>query len=147
FHALCRFRLARRGGANSRWIRTLVSPPRSTILKLGRNNCSLWAHRHCSGLNFNHLFICDELKARPEYVPMSETSNTKLIEMAAEIVSAYVTNNSMPTAELPSLLQSVHSALGKMSNPTVTEAYKVEKLKPAVPIKKSIQDDFIVCLD
>src|SRR5215212_3674167 len=67
------------------------------------------------------------------------------IELAADIVSAYVSNNSLPTSELPALLNAVHTALaatakGQMQEPTPA-------LVPAVPIKKSITPDFIVCLD
>jgi predicted transcriptional regulator len=78
---------------------------------------------------------------------MRETSKSDLIGMAAEIVSAYVANNSLPTAELPSLLQNVHDALNKMSNPAATEAPEAEERKPAVPIKKSVTDDYIISLE
>ena len=73
------------------------------------------------------------------------TSGGKLIGLTASIVSAYVSNNSVPSADLPALIGQVHSALvrvsggdGEISN---------EPLKPAVSVKKSITPDFIVCLE
>ena len=74
---------------------------------------------------------------------MSETEN--YIELAADIVSAYVSNNSVPASDLPSLIQEVHAALAQvMSGSTVPEA---EAPKPAVPAKKSVTNEFIVCLE
>ncbi|HEX4768164.1 MAG TPA: MucR family transcriptional regulator [Lichenihabitans sp.] len=69
-----------------------------------------------------------------------------LMEMAAEIVSAYVRNNSVPAGELPQLLQSVHGSLGSIVNGPKSEPVK-EPQQPKVPIKKSVTDDFIVCLE
>ena len=69
----------------------------------------------------------------------------KYIELAADIVSAYVSNNSLPTSELPALLGSIHAAL------TATAMGQVEEpkiaLTPAVSIKKSVTPDYLVCLD
>ena len=78
---------------------------------------------------------------------MSEQQNTPYyIELAAEIVSAFVSNNSVPAAELPALIGNVHDALNRI---TVGSTQKVEETKqpPAVPVKKSVQPDYIVCLD
>ena len=68
------------------------------------------------------------------------------IGMAAEIVAAYVTHNSVPTGELPALLRSVHETLASLASgpPAFPEP---DVLKPAVPIKKSVHDEFIVCLE
>jgi predicted transcriptional regulator len=74
---------------------------------------------------------------------MTDTMN--YIELAAEIVSAYVSNNSVPASDLPSLLSEVHSALVRVST-GVTVAVP-EAAKPAVPPKKSITNDYIVCLE
>jgi predicted transcriptional regulator len=77
---------------------------------------------------------------------MSENLNTSnYIELAADIVSAYVSNNSVPSGELPALISEVHTALmrvggGKVEAPT-------EAPKPAVPLKKSITPDYIICLE
>jgi predicted transcriptional regulator len=74
---------------------------------------------------------------------MADTLN--YIELAAEIVSAYVSNNSVPASDLPSLLSDVHSALVRVSTGAAVVA--PEAAKPAVPPKKSITNDYIVCLE
>ena len=68
-----------------------------------------------------------------------------LIELTAEVISAYVTQNSVPTAQLPDLIAVVHGAL-KMLGQQPTEPASQE-LRPAVPIKTSITPDFLVCLE
>ena len=74
---------------------------------------------------------------------MPDTVN--YIELAAEIVSAYVSNNSVPASDLPGLLGDVHSALMRVSSGAAAAA--PEAAKPAVPPKKSITNDYIVCLE
>jgi predicted transcriptional regulator len=72
-------------------------------------------------------------------------SSPNFIELAANIVSAYVSNNSLPATELPSLLNTVHAAITK-SVQRPNEEPKVS-LTPAVPVKKSVTPDYIVCLE
>jgi predicted transcriptional regulator len=74
---------------------------------------------------------------------MTDTLN--YIELAAEIVSAYVSNNSVPASDLPGLLNEVHSALMRVSNGAAVAA--PEAAKPAVPPKKSITNEYLVCLE
>jgi predicted transcriptional regulator len=74
---------------------------------------------------------------------MSESTNH--VELAAEIVSAYVSNNSVPSGELPSLLSDVHAAIVRVA--TGAQPVVVEAAKPAVPPKKSITSDYIICLE
>ena len=77
---------------------------------------------------------------------MAETSaQAPHIELAADIVSAYVSNNSVPLAELPNLIRDVHSALMRVTEQAAP--VEAEPLKPAVPVKKSITPDYIVCLE
>src|SRR5881275_2338167 len=79
--------------------------------------------------------------------PMSELQNTpNAIELAADIVSAFVSNNSVPATELPALIGSVHEALNRVAGSS-TEQPKEEPKEPAVPIKKSVTPDYIVCLE
>ncbi len=74
---------------------------------------------------------------------MTDTNKSELLILAASIVSAHVANNSVTADSLPSLISSVYSALyGLGSEPVV-----VEELRPAVPIKKSVFADYIVCLE
>jgi predicted transcriptional regulator len=72
-------------------------------------------------------------------------SGGTFIELTAEIVSAYVSNNSVPAADLSSLINQVHTALTRVSSGQ-TELPS-EPLKPAISVKKSIAPDFIVCLE
>ena len=74
---------------------------------------------------------------------MSESNNH--IELAAEIVSAYVSNNSVPATELAALLGDVHAAIVRVSSGVVVAAPEVAK--PAVAPKKSITNDYIICLE
>ena len=69
-----------------------------------------------------------------------------VVEMATEIVSAYVRNKSVPVSELPTLLQSVHESLGKILSGSKPEPAK-EPPQPKVPIKKSITNEYLVCLE
>jgi predicted transcriptional regulator len=70
----------------------------------------------------------------------------ELIEIAAEVVSAYVSNNPLPATELPNLIRSVHGALAGLGSAPVVEV-KAEKPVPAVNPKKSIFEDHIICLE
>ncbi len=74
---------------------------------------------------------------------MSEANNH--IELAAEIVSAYVSNNSVPASELATLLGDIHSAIVRVS--TGVAVVVPEVAKPAVSPKKSITNDYIICLE
>jgi predicted transcriptional regulator len=74
-----------------------------------------------------------------------ESGNDNYIELTADIVSAYVSNNSVQAGDIPSLINQVHSALMRVS--TVQSDTPAEPLKPAVPVKKSITPEYIVCLE
>ncbi len=67
------------------------------------------------------------------------------IELAADIVSAYVSNNSVPAGELPSLISEVYNALLRVGSGVAVAP--AEPPKPAVPVKRSVNNDFIVCLE
>jgi predicted transcriptional regulator len=69
----------------------------------------------------------------------------EIIEMTADIVAAYVGHNSVSSSDLPNLIQSVHRALAAVTT-GAAEAAPVPK-EPAVPIKKSITPDYLICLE
>ncbi|HET9717749.1 MAG TPA: MucR family transcriptional regulator [Pseudolabrys sp.] len=72
-------------------------------------------------------------------------SQGNFIELTAEIVSAYVSNNTVPAGEIPGLINQVHAALARVSGkPSDGSA---EPLKPAISVKKSITPEYIVCLE
>jgi predicted transcriptional regulator len=73
------------------------------------------------------------------------TADNDLIDLSADIVSAYVSHNALSVTDLPKLIADVHNALRNLQSPTVAEP--AEELKPAVPVRKSVAPDFIVCLE
>ena len=70
---------------------------------------------------------------------------SEIIEMTTDIVSAYVGNNAIAAADLPSLIQNVHRALAEVASGETVEA--VEPQEPAVSVKKSITPDYLICLE
>ncbi|MEO1198001.1 MAG: MucR family transcriptional regulator [Pseudomonadota bacterium] len=74
-----------------------------------------------------------------------ETQKPELIDLTGDIVAAYVSNNPVPVAELPALIQDIHQALMRLDG-GVPEEPK-EAPKPAVSIKKSITQDYLICLE
>ena len=64
------------------------------------------------------------------------------IQLTANIVSAYVSNNTVPSAEIPALISQVYSALMRVSN-----GVPAEPLKPVVSIKRSITPEYLVCME
>lgn len=71
------------------------------------------------------------------------TSNNDVLGLAADIVTAYVSNNSVSSAELPDVIKTVYSTLNHLGG----NGHAMAASKPAVPIKKSYTDDYIVCLE
>ncbi|MET0531099.1 MAG: MucR family transcriptional regulator [Microvirga sp.] len=76
---------------------------------------------------------------------MSENASSIYIGLAADIVSAYVSNNSVPAGDLPGLISEVHLALARVGNGAAEAS--AEAPKPAIAIKKSITPDYIICLE
>lgn len=68
-----------------------------------------------------------------------------IIELVSDIVSAYVAHNPVPVADLPKLIEKVHTTLREIGGTAVVE--DKPELKPAVAIRKSVTDDHIVCLE
>jgi len=73
------------------------------------------------------------------------SNNTNFIELAADIVSAYVSNNSVAASDLPGLINEVHGALQRITSGV--QEVPAEAPKPAVPVKKSVTADYIICLE
>ena len=77
---------------------------------------------------------------------MSETTgNGNYIQLTAEIVSAYVSNNTVQAGDIPNLINQVHAALTRVSGGSGDSA--IEPLKPAISVKKSITPEHLVCLE
>lgn len=71
--------------------------------------------------------------------------DSSYIELTAQIVSAYVGNNSVPSSEIANLIGQVHAALQRVSGGQMV--MPAEPARPAVPVKRSINSDYIVCLE
>lgn len=74
----------------------------------------------------------------------TEVARYEVLSLTTEIISAHVSNNSVNAEDLPSLIQSVYEKLSELSTPAVE---KTAAAAPAVPIKKSVTDDYIICLE
>jgi predicted transcriptional regulator len=68
----------------------------------------------------------------------------ELLKLTSQIVSSHVSNNAVGMQDLPELIQRVYASLSGLGQPP---AEAKEELRPAVPIKKSVTDDYIVCLE
>ncbi|MCW5723509.1 MAG: MucR family transcriptional regulator [Maricaulaceae bacterium] len=72
-----------------------------------------------------------------------QVDNEELLRMTTDIVASFLTHNSVPQDSIPDLIKSVHGTMADIAG-----AGKVEpKAKPAVPVSKSVADDYIVCLE
>ena len=76
---------------------------------------------------------------------VGEAASQNYIELTADIVSAYVSNNSVSAGDIAGLINQVHSALMRVSAGQVE--VPAEPLKPAISVKKSITPEYIVCLE
>jgi len=68
-----------------------------------------------------------------------------LVTLTADVVSAYVSNNTVVRQDVAAMIGEVHDALVKAARNQTMD--KVEDLKPAVPVRKSISDEFLICLE
>lgn len=73
------------------------------------------------------------------------TDKSELIAMAADIVSAYVGHNSVAPGDVPVLINKVYDALCQASG--AAPAPEAARSEPAVPIKKSLTPDYLICLE
>jgi predicted transcriptional regulator len=76
---------------------------------------------------------------------MTEVAGKSFIDLTANIVSAYLSHNTTPASEIPALISQIHSALLRVSAGR-TEV-PAEPARPAVPLKKSMTPDYLVCLE
>jgi len=74
-------------------------------------------------------------------------SGSSPIELAADVVAAFVANNSVPVSELPALIQAVHMSLKRLAEGPESTAPQVEAKAPAVSIRRSITPDYLICLE
>ena len=77
---------------------------------------------------------------------MAIETDSDFLKLTAQIVAAYVSRNNAAITDLPAVIASVHVALKAAASPEPA-AEPVEALKPAVPVRKSVGHDFIICLE
>ena len=70
--------------------------------------------------------------------------NEELLRMTTDIVASFLTHNSVPAESVPDMIKSIHATIKEISG---GESKPEVKAKPAVPVSKSVQDDYIVCLE
>ena len=80
-----------------------------------------------------------------EAITTAKIADEELLRMTADVVAAYVSNNSLPTQQLGEVISTVYASLRSLDGQKVEAA--AEPLKPAVPIRKSITPDYLVCLE
>lgn len=80
-----------------------------------------------------------------EVTVTDDEKHNRNIDLTAQVVSAFLSNNSVPAGDVPTLIEQVHGALLDAERRGAGEI--TEPLEPAVPIKKSVQPDYIICLE
>jgi predicted transcriptional regulator len=69
------------------------------------------------------------------------------IELAAEVVAAYVSYNPLPKSELPDLILAVHSSVERLGRAPEHAPTQAEAIPPAVPIRRSVTPEYLICLE
>ncbi len=69
----------------------------------------------------------------------------EVLRMTTDIVASFVSNNTIPAETVPGVIREVHKEVHKLA--TMPAEKPIEKAKPAVPISKSVTDDYVICLE
>lgn len=77
---------------------------------------------------------------------MTDGAGKSFIDLTASIVSAYLSNNPTPAAEIPNLISQIHAALLRVSSGR-SDTPPEQPARPAVSVKKSVYPDYLVCLE
>lgn len=77
----------------------------------------------------------------------SESNGNRLVELTTDIVSSYVSNNTIVSSDLPAVIASVNDSLVKAAAKEAKQQQPKEQPAPAVPVKKSVTPDYLVCLE
>jgi predicted transcriptional regulator len=80
-----------------------------------------------------------------EQVPAGKGAEDQLLRMTTEVVAAYVSNNTLPTGQLADVIASVYSSLRALDHGPLDG--RGDAIKPAVPVRKSITADYLICLE
>jgi predicted transcriptional regulator len=94
--------------------------------------------------NFSLAFEFPRRGKRTKKMPEADKiSHEDLLRMTSEVAAAYASHNSLSAAQLPEVIRTIHATLAGLQ----AGAGSAEPLTPAVPVKKSVHDDYIVCLE
>ena len=80
-----------------------------------------------------------------EQVPAGKGAEDQLLRMTTEVVAAYVSNNTLPTGQLADVIASVYTSLRALDHGPMDG--RGDAIKPAVPVRKSITPDYLICLE
>ena len=75
------------------------------------------------------------------------TKHTDLLALTTEIVAAHLSNNTLASAEIPNLIERVYRTMASLGDETRPAPTSSERPQPAVPIRKSVMPDYIICLE
>ena len=120
----------------------MVTVEECLVFRVTNDTCLSQASRACVA-----LLLCPKSPVfAKETSPMDEsTPSPNYIALTADIVSAYVTKNSVRPTDIPDLINSIHGTLAKAGRGPVEESK--QEFRPPVPIKKSITPDYIISLE
>ncbi len=76
-----------------------------------------------------------------------QTKHTDLLALTTEIVAAHLANNTVPAIEIPALIERVYKSLSNLGTDNPAPTNNNERPQPAVPIRKSVMPDYIICLE
>jgi predicted transcriptional regulator len=76
---------------------------------------------------------------------VEKVSHEDLLRMSVDIVAAYASKNALPADQIPEVIKTVYGALNSLD--AAPQAPQAEPLKPAVPVRRSVHPDYIVCLE
>jgi predicted transcriptional regulator len=96
------------------------------------------------------LWVCPLAQPKREAADwrgLSLMPHSDTLQKAAQVIAAFVANNSVRTNELPALIQKVHASLARLSGAVENPAPKEDTKGPAVSIRKSITPDYLICLE
>ena len=83
----------------------------------------------------------------PENVAENSTNDVHLLQLAADLVTSYVSHNHVPSADVGTIIRDFHASLSQLHGRRTFDVQPQYGLNPAVSIKKSIEDDHIICLE
>ncbi len=96
-------------------------------------------------LNIEQLFLLEPVITNMSDAIAEKISRDDILRMAVDVVAAYVSKNPLPAGQIPEVIHTVYSSLSQID--TQAPEVKPEAPRPAVPVKKSVTPDYIVCLE